>query len=109
MPALVNSSVGSSCGTTLLDGTKVWPCFLTKKSMNCWRISLAVNMQLAPIELTTETQRTQKRDKEKRKPGNERWPYPPISIPDLPFSFLSLFSLSVSLSIPPFHLPPPTP
>ena len=21
------------------DGTNVWPCFLTKKSMNCWRIS----------------------------------------------------------------------
>src|SRR5207302_7825541 len=44
MPALVNSSVGSSWGTTLLDGTNVWPCFLTKKSMNCWRISFAVNM-----------------------------------------------------------------
>src|SRR5438067_3444111 len=44
MPALVNSSVGSSSGTTLLDGTNVWPCFLTKKSMNCWRISLAVRM-----------------------------------------------------------------
>src|SRR5882724_9089676 len=44
MPALVNSSVGSSSGTTLDDGTKVWPCFLQKKSMNCWRISVAVNM-----------------------------------------------------------------
>src|SRR5713226_3694594 len=44
MPALVNSSVGSSQGTTLDDGTNVWPCFLTKKSMNCWRISLAVTM-----------------------------------------------------------------
>ena len=38
MPALVNSSVGSSCGTTRRRGTNVWPCFLTKKSMNCWRI-----------------------------------------------------------------------
>src|SRR5438477_11288797 len=44
MPALVNSSVGSSSGTTLEDGTAVWPCFLTKKSRNCWRIWLAVNM-----------------------------------------------------------------
>src|SRR5690348_5019555 len=44
MPALANSSVGSSCGTTLEDGTNVWPCFLTKKSRNCWRISFAVNM-----------------------------------------------------------------
>src|SRR5262245_2410034 len=44
MPALVNSSVGSSWGTTLEEGTKVWPCFLTKKSMNCWRTSLAVTM-----------------------------------------------------------------
>src|ERR1700722_13404037 len=41
MPALAKSSVGSSCGTTLEEGTKVWPCFLQKKSMNCWRISLA--------------------------------------------------------------------
>src|SRR6267378_3748167 len=44
MPALVNSSVGSSSGTTLDDGTKVWPCFLQKKSMNCWRISVEVSM-----------------------------------------------------------------
>src|SRR5437588_4855209 len=44
MPALVNSSVGSSKGTTLLDGTAVWPCFLQKKSMNCWRISVEVGM-----------------------------------------------------------------
>src|ERR1700694_64861 len=47
MPALANSKVGSSSGTTLADGTKVWPCFLTKKSMNCWRISLAVNMKVS--------------------------------------------------------------
>src|SRR6266545_5364438 len=40
MPALAKSSVGSSCGTTGLDGTNVCPCFLQKKSMNCWRISL---------------------------------------------------------------------
>src|SRR3954466_5824942 len=38
IPALVNSSVGSSCGTTGDDGTNVWPCRWTKKSMNCWRI-----------------------------------------------------------------------
>src|SRR5947209_7163160 len=44
MPALVNSSVGSPSGTTGEDGTKVWPCFCTKKSMNCWRISLAVGI-----------------------------------------------------------------
>src|ERR1051325_1102002 len=44
MPAFVNSKVGSSSGTTLDDGTNVWPCFLTKKSMNCWRISFAVNI-----------------------------------------------------------------
>src|SRR5436190_23962754 len=41
IPALVNSRVGSSCGTTGLDGTKVCPCRWTKKSMNCWRISFA--------------------------------------------------------------------
>src|SRR6516165_8242914 len=46
MPALVNSSVGSSSGTTLLDGTNVWPCFLQKKSMNCWRISIEVGMSV---------------------------------------------------------------
>src|SRR5438477_2817864 len=39
IPALVNNSVGSSCGTTGLDGTNVCPCFWQKKSMNCWRIS----------------------------------------------------------------------
>src|SRR5260370_27422695 len=44
MPALVNSSVGSSRGTTGDDGTNVWPCFLTKKAMNCWRISFAVGI-----------------------------------------------------------------
>src|SRR5436190_6849632 len=44
MPALVKRSVGSSSGTTLDDGTNVWPCFLTKKSRNCWRISFAVNI-----------------------------------------------------------------
>src|SRR5262249_26642320 len=44
MPALVKSKVGSSSGTTLDDGTAVCPCFLTKKSRNCWRISLDVGM-----------------------------------------------------------------
>src|SRR5437588_2106136 len=39
MPALANSSVGSLSGTTGLDGTNVCPCFLQKKSRNCWRIS----------------------------------------------------------------------
>src|SRR5260370_38331984 len=44
MPAMVKSRVGSSCGTTGDEGTNVCPCFLTKKSMNCWRISLAVTI-----------------------------------------------------------------
>src|SRR5687767_14961023 len=39
MPAFVNSSVGSSCGTTGELGTNVCPCRCTKKSMNCRRIS----------------------------------------------------------------------
>src|SRR5688500_7126847 len=39
IPAFVNSSVGSSCGTTGELGTNVWPCRLTKKSMNCLRMS----------------------------------------------------------------------
>src|SRR5436305_10818164 len=42
IPAFVKSSVGSSCGTTGELGTNVWPCFWTKKSMNCWRISWEV-------------------------------------------------------------------
>src|SRR5437870_1567799 len=45
MPALAKSSVGSSSGTTGEDGTNVWPCFLQKKSMNCWRTSLALGMK----------------------------------------------------------------
>src|SRR5438874_6366170 len=45
MPALVNMRVGSSSGTTDDDGTNVWPCCFAKKSMNCWRISLAVGMR----------------------------------------------------------------
>src|ERR1700730_4906054 len=48
MPALVNSSVGSSSGTTLLDGTAVWPCFFTKKSRNCCLISFALGMVSRP-------------------------------------------------------------
>src|SRR5437867_2467752 len=39
IPALVNSSVGSSSGTTGELGTNVCPCRCRKKSMNCWRIS----------------------------------------------------------------------
>src|SRR5215216_2122541 len=42
IPALVNSSVGSSCGTTGDDGTNVCPCDFTKKSMNCRRMSAEV-------------------------------------------------------------------
>src|SRR4051794_20271145 len=42
IPALVNSSVGSSCGTTGELGTNVWPCFCTKKSMKAWRICAEV-------------------------------------------------------------------
>src|SRR5437899_8902071 len=49
MPALVNISVGSSSGTTLDDGANVWPCFCTKKSRNCWRISLALSINLDPF------------------------------------------------------------
>src|SRR5882724_7574320 len=44
MPALVNRSVGSSCGTTGAEGTIVWP-FDLKKSRNCWRISFAEGMK----------------------------------------------------------------
>src|SRR5262249_57972100 len=55
MPALVNNSVGSSRGTTLLDGTAVWPCFLTKKSMNCCRISFAVGMKEESCSLSLES------------------------------------------------------
>src|SRR4051794_15143093 len=40
MPALVNSSVGSSPGTTGLEGTMVWP-FDAKKLRNVERISAA--------------------------------------------------------------------
>src|SRR4051794_23164700 len=48
IPALVNSNVGSSCGTTGELGTNVCPCFSTKKSMNCWRISAEVNELMSP-------------------------------------------------------------
>ena len=40
IPALVNSSVGSSPGTTGLDGTTVWP-FDSKNFRNVERISAA--------------------------------------------------------------------
>src|SRR3954469_1180914 len=49
IPALVNSSVGSSCGTTGDDGTNVWPCRCTKKSMNCWRIRAEVIGVVVPF------------------------------------------------------------
>src|SRR3954447_25996580 len=63
MPALVKSSVGSSCGTTGDDGTKGWPRFWQKKSMNCWRTSFAVGMEnLKRIHHRgAEAQRRQKR------------------------------------------------
>src|SRR5205823_4789362 len=48
MPAFVKSSVGSSSGTTGDDGTAVWPCFFTKKSMNSWRTWSAVRMKTRP-------------------------------------------------------------
>src|SRR4051812_10956957 len=51
MPALVNSSVGASSGTTGDDGTKVCPCFLQKKSMNCWRISFAVGIAVSVMRV----------------------------------------------------------
>src|SRR6266540_1552731 len=46
IPALAKSSVGSLSGTTGEEGTKWWPCFLQKKSMNCWRISVEEGMGL---------------------------------------------------------------
>src|SRR5262245_22889045 len=44
IPALAKSNVLSLSGTTGEDGTKWCPCFLQKKSMNCWRISLDEGM-----------------------------------------------------------------
>src|ERR1700676_363588 len=67
IPALVNSNVGSSCGTTGDDGTNVWPCFLTKKSMNCWRISLPVNMRKPQAENTNQMRITKTRKDESTK------------------------------------------
>src|SRR5438067_5983999 len=46
MPALVKSSVGSSPGTTGLDGTTVWP-FDSKNFRNCERISEAFMGQVS--------------------------------------------------------------
>src|SRR5262245_44917668 len=61
MPALAKSSVGSSCGTTGDDGTKVCPCFLQKKSMSCWRISFAVGIW-SSLLLPYDSQRYQGRN-----------------------------------------------
>src|SRR5262245_23577199 len=72
MPALVNSSVGSSQGTTLDDGTAVWPCFWTKKSRNCWRMSFALGMSGSQIKRTTEAQRTQRKDTPRGKREKEK-------------------------------------
>ena len=41
MPALANSSVGSSCGTTGEEGTSTCCLVLTKKSMKVWRMRVA--------------------------------------------------------------------
>src|SRR5580765_1672574 len=38
-------SVGSSRGTTLYEGTNVWPCFSTKKSINWRRTSFALGIE----------------------------------------------------------------
>src|SRR3982751_3939400 len=46
IPALVKSSVGSSPGTTGLDGTTVWP-FEAKKLRNVERISAAFTDRLS--------------------------------------------------------------
>src|SRR5260370_26892888 len=67
MPGLVNSNGGSSQGTTLDDGTAVWPCFWTKKSRNCWRISFALGMAGSQIQLNHRG--TEK--KEERREKNE--------------------------------------
>ena len=42
MPALVKSSVGSLCGTTLLEGTAVWP-WHSKNSMKAARTRSAAH------------------------------------------------------------------
>src|SRR3954462_14537711 len=47
MPAFVNSKVGSSPGTTGLDGTTVWP-FDSKNFRNVERISEAFIVDAAP-------------------------------------------------------------
>src|SRR5437868_14911567 len=83
MPALVNKSVGSSCGTTGLDGTNVWPCFFTKKSMNCWRISLAVSMKTGPCKVQEVNHRgTENTEKTKAKSENRN---PKVSDSDFGF------------------------
>src|SRR4051812_15188928 len=60
MPALANSNVGSPSGTTGLDGTFLCPCFLQKKSMNCWRISLDDGMTELPKGDNRSWEKTQK-------------------------------------------------
>src|SRR5262245_31543506 len=49
IPALANRSVGSSRGTTDEDGMFLCPCFLQKKSMNCWRISVEDGMWVSQM------------------------------------------------------------
>src|SRR5918993_4208061 len=69
IPALVKSRVGSSSGTTGLLGTNVCPCFFTKKSMNCWRISFADGIRTSredsPRFTTEDTEGTEKKTEEK--------------------------------------------
>ena len=49
MPALVNSKVGSSAGTSEDEATCVWP-FETKKSTKAWRICETVAVAVVALE-----------------------------------------------------------
>ena len=48
MPAFANSSVGSLCGTTGLDGHCVCAFFWMKKSMNVWRTRVPLHSGFSP-------------------------------------------------------------
>src|SRR5262249_850432 len=67
MPALAKSSVLSASGTTGEDGTNWCPCFLQKKSMNCWRISLDEGMAKSRVQASRE--RPEVSPERKRIPG----------------------------------------
>src|SRR5687768_18903 len=60
MPALVNNSVSSPIGTTGEEGTNVCSYFLTKKSINCWRISLPVRIGTSKKRTTENTEGTER-------------------------------------------------